>query len=183
MVVVQERASLPSWSIWLNRRSVVALAVIALLVVSAVWWEFNPRILGVGGYEVGFDRGEIGRAVYFDAGVRNESHSNRTIDVRSVRPVIVTNTAAASVGVLLCHNPPTDTDQLGVASDLAYSCTSVSAFRPAPIALSGLGLQIILAVTPNARGTIRISSVDVTYRDGIRRGHQRAGGNVVVTVP
>jgi hypothetical protein len=157
-----------------------AVLVIAVLFALAARWITGAHELSSyhGGDVTG--GGRIGRAMYLDAAFVSVDGSIRTIDVRALTPVVQVNTAAASIGILLCHRT-TSTALVG-ADDSTGSCTSVSAFHRGRITLDEHTTQVILVVTPSARGTVHIAGMQVTYRAGLRRGHQHVGIDTTVAV-
>jgi hypothetical protein len=159
---------------------IAATLIIVVLSTLTVRWLTGANELSSyhGGDVTG--GGRIGRPTYVDAAFVSGDGSIRTIDVRALTPVVQVNTAAASIGVLLCHRK-TSTARIG-ADDSTGSCTSVSAFHRGRITLDERTIQVILVVTPSARGTVHIAGMQVTYRAGLRRGHQHIGIDTTVSV-
>ena len=124
----------------------------------------------------------IGQTFYVGSDIQPTSPSSghRTLDVKRVTPDIAVNTANATVDVLLCVVAHPN-EGMGTGIDTS-PCAAVTRFRPGRIDLGFPATEIIYRVSATRPGTVRIEGAGVSYDDGTRRGDQRAGSGIVLTV-
>lgn len=98
----------------------------------------------------------------------------RAVDVVSIAPRIVENSAGARVRLVLCA-------PAGGAAPATGSCSDAEPFRGGVIAL-GVGQVPTLWVIASATrpGTLVVDGYDVTYRDGWRTGVQHVGSTLTL---
>lgn len=120
---------------------------------------------------------------YVDAGIYPASGESVTIDLRTVRPRVVQNTAGATVDVLTCTVEPGSTRIGSVRGpDMRRFCASATPWRSGMITIgSRAGDYLVFAITPRREGRVEIAGEDVSYRHGIRFGTQHTGGSIEVT--
>jgi hypothetical protein len=147
---------------------------LTLLLVSALggasWWLTHPNQLEPVGSSSVLPL-EVGQPVVLGTFARPR---NGTVTVTDAVAKVRENTADADVRVLLCETAPGSPrvgSQLGRAED---ACTAV--LEPAGQVLAARGgLQVVLEVVPRRSGVLVVDGVDISYRDGWRRGTQPSG--------
>lgn len=161
----------------------VGLLFIALTAVAVgLWlrWLYSAHAFGsAGGYELA-SRRPVGAVFYSPDMTYPDAKQPVTVDIRSVSPRIVENTAGATVEVLICHRNDA-ISHLGSA-DLSF-CAWTQPFSPGALTLGGDDPgtnSIILAITTRQLGTVVIDGVHVTFRQGLRHGREDTGGRIVV---
>lgn len=159
------------------KKSAIAVAVVVVLVGFAAWYwmfranelsDYRPAQRGVAGLAF------VGETKYATEiiGPDDNFWHDSTIDLLGVKPVIIENSAQATVRVLLCV--PSNSGE-GVSSSLSDFCRSAQPFQPGVVNLDQARHKIVLAVTLTQPGRLDIAGVQVTYRDGLRHGNQRSG--------
>ena len=155
------------------------IAVVALVVVLTARWLYRAKALADGGNEIG---GPVRVGVTVFAPLMAVPAGNRSVnlDLQSVRPRVVVNTAHADIAVLTCVVSGATPDLLG---DSTPSCSSKKYFKPGPqtVGYGPRATTIVLAITPRrAGGAVRINGVNVVYRDGFRHGKQHTGFDIAI---
>ena len=124
----------------------------------------------------------VGATMYVNSDLqpRNGNSGHRLIDLHEVKPRLSTNTAHATVIVLLCRvaNP-----HLGVGMEPDTSpCATVREFRPGKVDLGFPATELIYKITATRAGTLHISGADVSYSAAGRNSTQHAGNGILVKV-
>jgi hypothetical protein len=173
----QRRRTRRRWLFW---GGVTLLAVAALAI--GLWWRwlYSAHALhSGGGGELGFPR-PVGATFYSQAMVFPDGDQTVTLDVRSVTPRVVQDTADATIKVLVCHRNDS-ISHLG-SDDLSF-CSWTKPFEPGMLTIGaddpGTN-SIILAITTAHLGRVVIDGVHVTYRQGLRHGSQDTGDQITV---
>jgi hypothetical protein len=172
---------IPSWLRWLRWLPVLAGVIV---IVAGVRYVFFDRALA--GYSGSASAtGSVEQTTYHGVPVRPIGNAVTTLNLRSVSPRIVANTADATVTVLVC------TGQASAAplayggthqGDAAQYCAELADFHPGTLRLGSSTTDpqtttgVLLAVTAHRAGVVRIEG-DVSYRQGIRYGHQHVGSD------
>ena len=171
------------WRPWLY---LLLAASIVFGVVRVSDYFLNDHVLnsfpagGEGAHVVAGHTMYFGLAAFSGVGLPD---SGQTVDLRSAVPRIVNDTTDASVTVMTCvsSNASSSLTMGGVAADPTPFCTSIHNFRPGALALGYRAAGLVLRVTPLHSGVIHIAGVDVSYHDGLRRGHQQIGPDMTIT--
>ncbi len=164
---------------------VVLLAAVlaSVLAIGGVrWLRSDSPLVGAGGRLA--TTMSVGSTSY--VGVLIESSSATRLDVRSVAPDIVTDSASATVTVWQCTGPRSallSGGAIASAAQTAADCTALVPFRPGtrPIGFSASS-PLLLAVTPRHAGAVELGGAYVGFRHGLRSGRQLVGSAVVLTV-
>ena len=160
------------------RALAAVLLIVALLGAGAAAWRwqrglslFDPPGAELGGHLL------LGQTEYIIV-VDGSKSMPSTIDVRSVTPRIISNTAHASVRVVQCVQNGR-TVVLGATKHLNF-CSGLHPFVPGPVRFSeGLHTAIfVVEVRAYSSGRLRIHGVDVQYRRGLRTGQQTTGFDI-----
>lgn len=155
--------------------AVLAAVLVAVLGGVAGWrWLHGARVFDDGGNGVGGPI-PVGRTGYSLVLSGAAGTGGVTVDLRSVTPHVVRNTAQAAIRVLVCRENGRIL-LVGASPDTPY-CTAVQPFAAGVRRFSHNldGAAVVLAITPNRPGRVVISGVDVVYRYGVRYGAQRTG--------
>lgn len=166
---------------WLLAGGAVLLALAGLAL--GLWWRWlysAHALQSDAGYELSVPR-PVGSTVYSPAMVFPDGKMPVTLNVRSVTPQIVQNTAYARIKVLVCHR--NDSIRHTGSDDLSF-CAWTKPFTPGVLTIGsddpGTN-SIILAVTTRQVGKVTINGVHVSYRQGPRHGGQNTGGLITVS--
>ena len=150
-----------------------------LLIATGWYWAFRPNELS--DYKPmqrgGMTLMEVGFAEYATQliGPQDNLFHDSTINLRDVHPEVVTNSAGARVRVLICSRPQLSE---GMDSSLRGRCPHSRPWSAGTLNLDQRHNELILAITPEHAGEIDIAGIDVTYTDGLRRGHQHTGNEI-----
>jgi hypothetical protein len=131
---------------------------------------------------------QAGRTLSLGTGLTADRDRDRTdsravsVNIDQVNPRVTWNTAAASISVLLCRKVLESAGIGVVGGDLSAYCARLDPAAGSRTSLMSQDEQIIVQVMGRRPGTVRIAGFDITYRGGIRRGTQRGGTEVTVTV-
>src|SRR3954447_5034617 len=166
---------------WLWLTAAVASALVAAAVLAGGWWMTHPHVFGPsGGNELSTGLRVVG--VNRDVGVVYGDSAEVTLEWG--KPHVVENTADATITVVVCTS--NQSEPLGSGKGpLSGYCSSV---RP-PRHLTYTGWDgpdfrghdyLLLVVNPHRAGVVRVAGVRIHYRQGLRRGTETAGWNVVV---
>lgn len=146
--------------------ALLVLAVAAVAFSIHTRDEAKPNAFGPYGGHGGRYTGVVGRTVYMDADVQPAvPMRHEVLDIACIKPVILRNTAAATVVVEECIRIA-GTPGVGVVSSTHSLCASTRQFRPGCIDVGTNVDQIIYAITPTRTGTLRIAGTAVTYSAG-----------------
>jgi hypothetical protein len=154
----------------------VAAASVVVLVGTGfgLWrWQHGLTLLAVGGNEIGGPI-PIGRTVYALALDYTAQRAPLTVDLQTVTPVIVRNTAVATVDVLQCrdeHVPTTYVLHVRWCHQLRPFTSGNHEFSGSTLG----GDALILAVTAYQPGVVHIAGMNITYKAGLRQGEQNTG--------
>ena len=185
---VSEQLASPQQGVTPRRRRVgVALGVVflvALVAAAGLYWHwrhnadylYSANGVGMSGPLV------VGGIMYVNSDIqpRTGSSGHRLIDLHTVEPRLSTNTAHATVTVLLCRVASPD---LGVGMEPdTKPCATVQAFHPGTVDLGFPATELIYKITATRAGTLRISGADVSYSGADRSGTQHAGNGILVKV-
>lgn len=173
------------------RGRAVAVLLIAALVIglgALVRWRNGLHYFERGGATSITPSLAPGRTLYVGA-IDSPSSDGRPRNVRftNIWPAVTDNTAKADVQVLMCTIGPGMHAGLVAAYSTRDYCSSVTAFTPGTYLLGSHTepgtVVILVAVTPHTAGHVHVAGLDLSYREGIRRGHQRAGLEADTTTP
>lgn len=162
-----------------QHRPRISIAVVATLLTVAVLtgfrlrWILHDEALFTNG-NLSSSRVAVGQTIYRGAHVQTP-RDGQSLNLTSAVPVITNNSADATIAVMVCVTPPGQRVSLvggGDELDPSHSCSTLEPFRPGPRSLGVLRTGVVLAITPRHRGSITISGLRVSYRDGMRRGRQ-----------
>jgi hypothetical protein len=173
---------IPRWLKWVP----VLIGVVAI-VVSVPYVFFDHALAGYGGS--GSATGTVGQTTYHGLPVRPAGGApETTVNLRSVTPRIAVNTARATVTLVVCRGNAALVYGGTWHGDPAPYCARRSALHPGTIRLGTPDgavntTGVLVAVTPHRSGIVRIEGANVTYRQGIRYGHQHVGMEWTLRVP
>ena len=170
--------------------AVVGVIAVASLVLAG-WYVVSAHALASTSGVLVRTTVPVGQTIYFGPPVAPIGGPEATvqIDLRSVTPKIVENTADATVAVLFCTGPRAGGLVSGGIVDQAASwCNQLSAFHPHQLRLGPDGsgaitTGIVVAVTPHRAGVVHIGGAQVSYWQGIRHGSQHVGMDVTISTP
>ena len=167
--------------------AVVGVVAVASVILAA-WYVVSAHALDDSSGALERMTVPVGQTVYFGPPVAPIGGPEATvqIDLRSVTPKIVENTADATVAVLFCTGPRAGGLVAGgTVDEAASSCNQLSAFHPHQLRLGPDGsgtitTGIVVAVTPHRPGVVHIRGAQVSYWQGIRHGSQHVGMDVTI---
>ena len=156
---------------------VVAAVVVLLVVVYAAWWS-RPGALGGWGSEVWVPVDVDETA---NVGLQLGFADDERLHVHEITPVVVANTADATIEVVVCRSRVGD--GLGASrGSLEPDCVSVDPVTPD--VLSHRGRSVVVRITPRKEGVVRIDGADVRYTRGAshlwQTGTEQAGVGIVI---
>jgi hypothetical protein len=156
----------------------VLVLLLAFGVYGSVWLTHDRAFSGFGNaIEAPI---QLGHTTYAGLGMGPRTASPRevTIGLRSIRPRVELNTADATIELLVC-SASQETTRLGVAmDDVSELCSSLAPWHRGSFTFGPFDSDtkyLVLAVTPQRVGEVRIEGADVSFHHGIRRGHQHVG--------
>lgn len=169
---------------------VVGIATVVGLAVAGVAWWSHPNALMpyASGASISVP---LGDALTSDTGLQtvtrgDASPNEAVITIDQVTPVVIENSSNARISVSLCLRK-VGTQGVGTVigshQSLAGSCTAVVPVQGATTPLGFISAQVILRIVPQQAGVVHIAGFRVRYREGIRRGSQIGGMEIVVTTP
>lgn len=180
-----------------RRRAILLASTVVVLCICGfgAWfahWRNDLQYFAGHGDVEGADHLSVNKTIYFGAFVQPFS-DGRTLDIQSLTPVVTTNTAHATIRVLVCE-PTTVTDTaIGAAYSLTPYCSDAFEFRPGRYRLSvepgkfisqGASsprpVSLVVAITPTRAGHVYIAGFRINYSDGIRHGSQQTGVDMEV---
>jgi hypothetical protein len=143
------------------------LIVVSLLVLAwaAAWSQRTPEVLDMRSSALSVEPGP-GRGPFHFA-VVPPATSGIVADVSLVelRPVVVRNTADATISFVVCSARAGKTEGLGaVVGPLDEWCTRTRAAKDTRLRVAGE--YVVMTIAPEQAGTVRVSAVEVTYRNG-----------------
>ncbi len=160
-----------------RRRMVGTLAVVAVLAVGAlVWWGLTPDAFRpYGGVVVGTTtiiRPGTGYAIGMVEEIRPPD-----ADIERVEARVTPGSAPVATSVVICVPNPKDPTGIGAVSldELSDYCSQILPAAGHNLADLPRGTSLVLAVTLLAPGPVTIRGVEVTYRQGLRRGTEVTG--------
>jgi hypothetical protein len=164
--------------------ALVVAGVVLLLVATSVFLRWRDSDAVLYGYGYGSSEGApvpLGSATYAGLLVHPGTAGSASVrlDLRSVHPRIVSNSANATVRLLLCTGAGHRSGG-GIVSSPAAACATMTDFRRGPVDLGPGATTLVLEVIPQKAGTVDIAGADVGYRRGIRRGQQHAGIRIIL---
>jgi hypothetical protein len=158
----------------------VLVATAALLLPLASWqWQRNAYSLAGRGTRLVVPT-TVGPALYIGDVANGRARGHQTIDLQSIRPRIVADTADATVTFWICRSA----SRIGSAGpDLVNRlCTPLTALTAGRLDVgAATDEQLLVAISPRHAGVIRIDGFDIRYRDGLRSGHQHTGNDITAT--
>jgi hypothetical protein len=158
------------------RLTVGFILAVVLVVAGAVGYRWRNGLQLFGAADGGMlgARIAIASPYYADVNFSVTGHA-ATVDVRSVSPDIISNTAAADYQVMTCHK--NQENVLG-ASAAPQGCAD----RPAPLHAGGYkvgdhpgDVTFLIRFTARSGGVFEFHGVNVSYDVGWRHGSQRTG--------
>lgn len=161
-------------------------AVLAVVATAALggstWWATHPTAYDAGGFGVTAPLSPLGSSLLADLGLRPARGS---VTLAEVTPLITSNTAEATVRVLVCDRPLRDTPPGLVVATAAEYCgravpvdgyvqhaVSVGSGGPTPQDVDG---HVVVEITPTRAGSVGIRGARIRYRDGLQSGTQEYG--------
>ena len=167
-------------------RTGLTLLVATAAVAAFCVWVTHPNAVGAYGNEQGM-RLEVGETVLVDAGiysrhVEDDPRHGMPITVHSAVARISENTADADIELVLCRHSGDGTDIIGsiMAEDVSSYCLEELPIGGAHESFPSTA-QLLFRITPRQPGTVQIEGIDLTYRDGIRRGTVHTGTKMITT--
>lgn len=170
-----------------SRRPVLRVAIPVVLVTAlgvGGWWATHPDVFDdAGGFGMKTTDRSVGQTMYFgivSTSIRDERHE---LDLRAATPVVSKNTAEAELEVYLCETTP-ESEYGEVGSQVEKPTNICRVFEPVTDGtrlLTGEGEphhQLVLGVRATQPGVLKVRGIEVSYRDGLRRGTQVTGGHV-----
>lgn len=173
---------------WTKRRSwpLTAAGALVLALGSTAWWVTHPDVFDkAGGFGVGGKGFPAGGTWYFGAVITPERDERRTLELKSATPVVRSDTADAELEVFLCEVDPA-AEVAGVGAQRREPTNICRVFEPVSEGmrfLTGGGEprhELILRVRTTQPGVVRVEGIEISYRDGLRRGTQVTGADVTV---
>ena len=178
-----------------RRRRIWAVVAVIVVVVAAgvptTMWLMHWRaslhsLIAYPGYGVSIPV-PVNHAEYFgetavraDESGQPDTGQTLTLTVTSIRPIVMQNTANATVRVLRCVLAATGH---GPVAEPPANCATLRPFTSGRVKL-GFGKgddDIVITVTPRRAGTVRIAGAELHYSSGIRHGVQHIGGRLATT--
>lgn len=170
-----------------GRRRLVAVGLVVVLVGGVGWfgwWLRHPAPLDWGGYSFRAER-PVGEAVWAsmsDPPLRE--HRRRVVTLESIEPVGLAG-GDAEVDYFVCQLDPDEAgdDAFGVGSnrDAREMCRRLLPAQGATLDLvSDPRQQLLVRVTTNRPGAVRIAGHEVTYADGWRSRTQVVAPGITV---
>ena len=175
-----------------RRRVVVivsALVAVVLIVAVVVFmrWRDGLHLFRSVGNEIGADQLPIGRTLYVGDTADPPNGGRLELRITAIRPVVTSNTAHATIRVIMCKAPQEGGEGLGSAYSLKSVCVSAAPFTPATYAVADGSAadttSVIIAITPHSSGHVHVAGVHITYERGLRRGDQRTGIEIDTRTP
>jgi hypothetical protein len=163
---------------------IIAFIVVALVTMTTLIWSHSAKAFDRGGaIQATTVSGNAPRFVSVDAFSGGGNAPLHSLHLNSAKPLVVENTANATVQLLLCR-PISDFGSAQTAADMLHFCSSMESFRP----VSGSfypkpgSWWLVAEITPRQPGVIHLAQVNVTFREGLRTGKQRVGTDFTLTV-
>lgn len=169
-------------------RTRLRTTVFALLLAAGLgggaWWATHPDVFtDDGGFSMTTVQEEVGRSYY--AGLFGGVHDDdrRELELRSATPVVTKNTADAEVELYLCEVDP-EQGAVGVGTQHRVPTNVCVVFEPvAEGARFVVGdveprHELVVEVRATQPGVVKIRGMEVSYRDGLRRGTEVTGGHL-----
>jgi hypothetical protein len=165
----------------------IALVVVALTSVLTVRWFGGLDVVSPVGNKVSATAKAPGTVIVGTQIVAHGpwdapfAYDPEPVQVRSIIPVVVENSADADIELLLCgEGSPV---AVGAADDVSAACPGATPVVPGSMILSAQPPNDMIAVITTRRpGVVRIEGFRVDYSSGIRSTTVDAGINVEVTV-
>ena len=168
-----------------------AVAVLGAAAPTTVWfvhWRASLRpLIEYPGYGVGTPL-RAGHTLYFGdnvvaARILNHPHESGelSLNISAARPVVVENTAGASVSVVRCVLASNGDGPEGQGPlETRQQCSSLSPFQSGPVTVgfSRGDDDILIAVTPAHSGVVRVHGMRVSFSSGWRHGTQHVGPEI-----
>ncbi|GAA2126070.1 hypothetical protein GCM10009843_24290 [Nocardioides bigeumensis] len=148
-----------------RRPLLLATAVVLVLVLvawSAVWWDRTPPVLG-GSFETRLDPTPVPGPVLVGITSPATVPGQANVSLVDVSPELTRNDADADVSFLVCELKG-DPITAVVAEPIEDHCRRTRPAHDTTIRVAGE--YLVMAITARERGTVRVESVDVTYRNG-----------------
>ncbi|MEN8704592.1 MAG: hypothetical protein ABF306_00510 [Nocardioides marinisabuli] len=165
------------------RWTAVGLAL-ALGAGGAAWWVTHPDVFGdAGGYSLSTAREEVGTSYYAGLVSPPLDAERRELELRSATPVVAKNTADADLEVYLCEVDPGQ-GAVGVGSQRTAPTDVCSTFERVTdgtrlVVGGGEAYQeLVIRVQAAQPGVVEVRGIELSYRDGLRRGTQVTGGHL-----
>jgi hypothetical protein len=163
---------------------IIAFIVVALVTMATLIWSHSAKVFDRGGAIQSMTvPGNAPRFISVDAFSGGANAPLHSLHLNSAKPIVVENTANATVQVLLCR-PINDFGGAWLAADMLRFCSSMESFRP----VSGSfypkpgSWWLVAEITPHQPGVVHLAQVNVTFREGLRTGKQRVGNDFTLTV-
>lgn len=159
-----------------RRRRLLAALLACVLVASGalVWWVRSPQAFPAYGNEVSYQRAlpaGRGMAVGMLGMVRPP---DVVIDRVSAR--VAEGSAPVAVDAVVCvHRTRGSGVGLVLLGELSEFCSQVLPIAGRNLAAFPRGADIVLSVVPLAPGHVTIRGIDISYRQGVRRGTDVTG--------
>jgi hypothetical protein len=194
MTLVDAPARAPQRLAGRHRRIWLLVVVAALLGVgtsTGIWFaHWRSSLHELVGYPTYGSGGpyRVGETVYFGSNAwpvdphgQLDGKASLRVHVSAAQPVVRLDTAGARIVVLKCvRTRPGDESLGGSIDDVLGYCAKLTTFAPGTedIGESAGDNDLVLGVTMNHPGRVRIAGIEMRYSSGLRHGEQQVGGQI-----
>ncbi|GAB3855031.1 hypothetical protein GCM10028801_10100 [Nocardioides maradonensis] len=151
-----------------------------LLVGGVAWlgwaWRHPHAFRDESGFSEFLNRARVGRTTY--VGLAGAEVVSMRVTLTSAAPRVVTNTADATIEVLVCVLRHGQTGGgVGLQGErMTHRMCDLGPASGAELLPGGFpSRELVVAITPHRPGRVRIDGIDVRYDAGWRRGSQHIG--------
>jgi hypothetical protein len=147
-----------------------SVVLIAAAVVPGLRWWTRPTVFGSLGDRFVAAPLPVADALLASAVTFPREAGAQTVTITGAHAVLEENTAAAAVAFSICHLSAGEIPILAV-HDPQNGCRDREPLRTGAVLrqrTSGAGDYLIVTITPTKAGVARLTSVDLTYRRGVR---------------
>jgi hypothetical protein len=155
---------------------VVTLLAVGYALVVGNRWIRHDAVFGPVGWDI-----SMAVAVDQQVDVNVQPYQRAPVTLVSARPNVLENTSHAEISVVLCV--PIHEVMGASRGPLGAWCDPVGDVRDQLLEPDDGQPYLILVVTPRQAGVVHVAGIELTYRDGLRRGHQLVGVDTQVTAP
>lgn len=170
-------------------RITLVAAVVAMVLAGSGYlgwtWRHPNAFADPGGWGVGFREADVGETFYVGMSYPRDRDGGH-VTLHGGRANVVRGAANADTELLLCTlAAEANVGAIGtyVGDSIHDDCATIEPIAGEELDLhySPLLQQVVLAVTLNRPGKVKVSSISLDYSDRWQTGTQRTGGEVVVS--